>query len=101
MGFWNTAAVMDISYDRYPRPPRYFCQVYKCGIGVQAFDLFDRLDTKNAKKGRIRKNSLLNSVFSGNLTIETDPRPRPEPLDRVECWRPRTSRYGSPNQGGP
>jgi hypothetical protein len=34
---------------------------------VQAFDLFDPLDTKNAKKGRIRKNSLLNSLFSGNL----------------------------------
>jgi hypothetical protein len=32
------------------------------GIGVQAFDLPDRLDAKNAKKGRIRKNSLLNSL---------------------------------------
>src|ERR1700674_2029899 len=37
------------------------------GIVVQAFDLSDRLDTKNARKGRIRKNSLLNSLFSGNL----------------------------------
>src|ERR1700730_4003354 len=34
------------------------------GIVVQAFDLSDRLDTKNARKGRIRKNSLLNSLFS-------------------------------------
>src|SRR6202163_3000749 len=32
------------------------------GIGVQAFDLSDRLDTKNAQKGRIRKNFLLNSL---------------------------------------
>ena len=37
------------------------------GIGVQTFDLSHRLDTKNARKGRIRKNSLLNSLFSGNL----------------------------------
>jgi hypothetical protein len=36
---------------------------------VQAFDLSDRLDTKNAQKGRIRKNSLLNSLFSGNLKV--------------------------------
>jgi hypothetical protein len=35
------------------------------GIGVQAFDLSHRLDTKSAPKGRIRKNSLLNSLFSG------------------------------------
>src|ERR1700720_4085935 len=43
------------------------------GIGLQAFDLSDRLDTKNARKGRIRKNSLLNSLFSGNLRIAADP----------------------------
>jgi hypothetical protein len=38
---------------------------------VQAIDLSDRLDTKNAQKGRIQKNSLLFSLFSGNL--RTDP----------------------------
>jgi hypothetical protein len=41
---------------------------------VQAFDLSDRLDTKNARKGRIRKNSLLNSLFSGNLREDWDAR---------------------------
>jgi hypothetical protein len=52
------------------------------GIMVQAFDLSDRLDTKNARKGRIRKNSLLNSLFSGNLRIKADP------LDTVRFGRP-------------
>src|ERR1700730_9004774 len=44
---------------------------------VQAVDLLDRLDTKNAKKGRIRKNSLLNSLFSGNLGRPRAPSPTP------------------------
>src|ERR1700720_3450829 len=58
------------------------------GIGVQAFDLFDRLDTKNAKKGRIRKNSLLNSLFSGNLRIAADPSRAPRDSDVGNAYQP-------------
>src|ERR1700674_1812317 len=71
------------------------------GIGVQAFDLFDRLDTKNAKKGRIRKNSLLNSLFSGNLPPGVHPYRETQNKEQVALEAPvrasagQTARYGA------
>jgi hypothetical protein len=65
-----------VSTDEFPVPSKKFPVLAKKslffwpqGIWVQAFDLSDRLDRKNASKVRIRKNSLLNSLFSGNLRI--------------------------------
>ena len=68
---------------------------------MQAFDLFDRLDTKSAKKSRIRKNSLLNSLFSGNLPPGVHPYRETQNKEQVALEAPvrasagQTARYDS------
>src|ERR1700680_4575803 len=56
-------AITSFIVGRPPHKSNFYCHPGRAG-GTPML-----LDTKNAPKGRIRKNSLLNSLFSGNLRV--------------------------------